>query len=37
MLKIFGAVQVGLANVAMNNPWFNDFPDKLATGFSIAF
>jgi hypothetical protein len=29
-------VQVGLANVAMNNPWFNEFPDKLATGFPIV-
>lgn len=26
-------VQLGLINVAMNNPWFNEFPDKLATGF----
>jgi hypothetical protein len=26
-------VQLGLANIAMNNGWFNDFPDKLATGF----
>jgi len=26
-------VQIGLANIAMNNGWFNDFPDKLATGF----
>jgi len=28
-------VQVGLVNIALNNPWFNDFPDKLATGFPI--
>ena len=28
-------VQLGLVNVALNNPWFNDFPDKLATGFPI--
>ncbi len=26
-------VQLGLANIAKNNPWFNEFPDKLATGF----
>jgi len=26
-------VQLGLANIAMNNGWFNEFPDKLATGF----
>jgi hypothetical protein len=26
-------VQIGFANIAMNNGWFNDFPDKLATGF----
>ncbi len=29
-------VQIGLANIAMNNPWFNDFPDKLATGFPFV-
>ena len=29
-------VQIGLANIAMNNGWFNDFPDKLATGFPIV-
>jgi len=29
-------VQIGLANIAMNNGWFDDFPDKLATGFPIA-
>jgi len=28
-------VQLGFANVAGNNPWFNEFPDKLATGFPI--
>ena len=29
-------VQIGLANIAMNNGWFNDFPDKLATGFPFV-
>lgn len=29
-------LQIGLVNVAMNNPWFNEFPDKLATGFPIV-
>lgn len=29
-------VQLGLINVAQNNPWFNEFPDKLATGFPIV-
>jgi hypothetical protein len=29
-------VQIGFANIAMNNPWFNDFPNKLATGFPIV-
>jgi hypothetical protein len=29
-------VQIGLANVAMNNPWFNEFPNKLATGFPFV-
>jgi hypothetical protein len=29
-------VQLGFVNVAMNNPWFNEFPDKLATGFPIV-
>lgn len=28
-------VQLGLVNIAINNPWFNEFPDKLATGFPI--
>ena len=28
-------VQVGFANIAMNNPWFDDFPNKLATGFPV--
>src|ERR1035438_3076435 len=28
-------VQLGLVNVARNNPWFNEFPNKLATGFPI--
>ncbi len=29
-------VQIGLANIAINNPWFSEFPDKLATGFPIV-
>ena len=29
-------VQIGLANIAINNGWFNEFPDKLATGFPIV-
>lgn len=29
-------VQLGLINVAKNNPWFNEFPDKLATGFPFV-
>jgi hypothetical protein len=29
-------VQIGLANLAMNSPKFDDFPDKLATGFPIV-
>lgn len=29
-------VQIGLVNVAMNNPWFDEFPDALATGFPIV-
>lgn len=29
-------VQIGLANIVMNNGWFNEFPDKLATGFPIV-
>jgi hypothetical protein len=29
-------VQIGLANIALNNGWFNEFPDKLATGFPIV-
>jgi hypothetical protein len=29
-------VQIGFANIASNNPWFNDFPDKLATGFPFV-
>jgi hypothetical protein len=29
-------VQIGFVNVAMNNPWFKEFPDKLATGFPIV-
>ena len=29
-------VQLGFANIARNNPWFNEFPDKLATGFPFV-
>ncbi len=29
-------VQIGFINVARNNPWFKEFPDKLATGFPIV-
>ncbi len=29
-------VQIGFVNVAMNNPWFTEFPDKLATGFPFV-
>lgn len=28
-------LQIGLVNLAFNNPWFNEFPDKLAPGFPI--
>ena len=29
-------LQIGLFNVAMNNPMFDEFPDKLAKGFPIV-
>jgi hypothetical protein len=29
-------VQVGFINIAANNPWFDEFPDKLATVFPIV-
>lgn len=29
-------VQIGFLNIARNNPWFTEFPDKLATGFPIV-
>jgi hypothetical protein len=29
-------VQIGFANIARNNPWFTEFPDKLATGFPFV-
>jgi hypothetical protein len=29
-------LQIGLVNVAMNNSWFEEFPDKLAKGFPIV-
>jgi len=34
-LKLNG-VQIGFVNVAMNNSWFKEFPDQLATGFPIV-
>jgi hypothetical protein len=33
--KLHG-LQIGAVNVAMSNPWFDEFPDKLATGFPIV-
>ncbi len=29
-------VQLGVVNIAVNNPWFDEFPDKLAKGFPIV-
>ena len=29
-------VQIGFVNVARNNPWFTEFPNKLATAFPIV-
>ena len=29
-------LQIGFVNIAMNNPWFTEFPNKLATGFPIV-
>jgi len=29
-------VQLGFFNIAKNNPWFHEFPDKLATGFPFV-
>ena len=29
-------VQIGLVNVINSNPWFDEFPDKLAGGFPIV-
>jgi hypothetical protein len=29
-------VQIGLANIVNSNPWFNEFPNKLARGFPIV-
>jgi hypothetical protein len=29
-------VQIGLANIVTSNPWFSDFPQKLATGFPFV-
>jgi hypothetical protein len=28
-------VQIGFINVAVNNPWFKEFPKQLATGFPL--
>jgi hypothetical protein len=33
--KNLHGVQLGFANIAANNPWFDEFPDKLAKGFPI--
>ena len=29
-------LQIGFVNVALNNSWFDEFPDKLATAFPIV-
>lgn len=29
-------VQIGLANIVNQNPWFDEFPNKLARGFPIV-
>jgi hypothetical protein len=29
-------LQIGFVNVALNNPWFKEFPNKFATGFPIV-
>ena len=29
-------VQIGFVNIARNNPWFKEFPDKLATAFPFV-
>ena len=34
--ELKNGVQIGFANIALNNPWFNEFPDKLATGFPFV-
>jgi len=34
--KNLHGVQIGAVNIAMNNGWFNEFPDKLAKGFPIV-
>jgi len=34
--NVQNGVQIGFANVAINNGWFNEFPDKLATGFPFV-
>ena len=33
--KLHG-LQVGLVNIAMDNPWFEEFPNKLAKGFPFV-
>jgi hypothetical protein len=34
--ELKNGVQIGFVNIAKNNPWFTDFPDKLATGFPFV-
>jgi len=34
--KELHGVQIGIVNIAMNNSWFHDFPDQVATGFPIV-
>jgi len=29
-------LQIGLVNIARNNPWFRELPDKFAAGFPIV-
>ena len=29
-------VQIGLVNIVTSNPWFSEFPNKLATGFPFV-
>ncbi len=34
--ETLNGVQIGLVNVINSNPWFNEFPDKLAKGFVLV-